>query len=115
MRATILASLLIASVFSGCCSKTQSFEFGCVDTCVPDTHIVHEKEYIKQEVPSIPQEPTPDKYKTLKISINGKVYWATDKINTAKMIGNWKSHQGYTEHLRNILYNLKDTNISKEK
>ncbi len=36
-------------MLSGCCAKTQSFEFGCVDKCVPQ--FVDKVKIVKQEVP----------------------------------------------------------------
>ncbi len=49
-------------MLSGCCGKTQSFEFGCVDDCVPQ--FIPQVEIVKQKIPrdllecrDLPKEP----------------------------------------------------------
>jgi len=115
MRMISLVILLTILVFNqGCCNKTQEWKIGCQDECIPDTIIVKEKVYIKQKVPPIPEEPIPDEYQTIKIKLNDTIYYSTDKYNSAIMSGNWESYKGYAKSLRNILYNMQDSNSSKD-
>ena len=111
MKKTVLLAVLIALVFSGCCNRTQSFEIGCVDECIPETVVVKSVEYIQQEIPPLPNEPLPDEYNTYKMKINNEVYYATDKAGSAIMSGNWESYRGYATSLRDILESL-DSNTT---
>lgn len=115
MKAIMLAILLATLVFNqGCCTKTQSFELGCVDACVPETIIVETKTYIKQTIPPLPEEPSPSEFKTYILEINGQQFYAMTRNDSVKMLGNWESYKGYTLSLRNILYNLQDTNSTED-
>ena len=114
MKVILLTTLLIALAFSGCCSKTQSFKFGCQDKCIPDTVVAEKKEYIEQELQAIPEPPLPEPYKTVKIKINGIVYLAVDRENAAIMSANEISDKGYTKSLRTILYNMQNKSTEEK-
>ena len=108
MKLTLLVLLFAILVLSqGCCSKTQRFELGCVDECVPDTIIVETTKTIKQIIPPLPKEPTPTNAKVYLLEINGQQFYAMTRKDTAIVSGNYESYKGYALSLRNILYNLK--------
>lgn len=108
MKKIISVLPLIILAFSGCCSKTQTFAFGCQDKCIADTYVIKQTKYIKQQLGGIPDKPIPEKYDTLILKIDGKIYYATDKVNSAIMSGNWISYKAYSDTLRAILINLKN-------
>ena len=114
MKMIISAMLLAILVLSlgGCCSKTQEFRFGCVDTCIPDTVIIETETYINQTIPPLPDEPIPSKVKSYITEINGNQFYMINKQNTAKLNGNWESYKGYAQSLRAIIMSL-DVNGSK--
>lgn len=116
MKMTLSAVLLAMLALSqGCsCKKTQGFEFGCVDACVPDTIIVETTKTIKQTIPTLPKEPMPSKPKIYITEINGQQFYVMTKKDAVMIDGNYESYKGYTLSLRNILYNLQDTNSTED-
>jgi len=104
---TISAAILIALVFSGCCSKTELFKFGCVEKCVPKRTTVIEHKYIKHNIPSVPEEPIGSAYTTVIMKINGKIWYATDRENSAIMLNNYNMYKDYSLSLRNMLLEAK--------
>ena len=111
MSKMIILLILVLS-FSSCCTKTQEFKFGCVDACVPDTIIIETKTYIKPTIPTIPEEPSPSKYKIYATEINGQQFYMISRQDSAKPAGNWESYKGYAQSLRAIIVSL-DNNNSK--
>lgn len=111
MKTIISAILLAILVLSqGCCTKTQSFEFGCVDACVPDTIIIETTKTIHPTIPPLPDEPIPSKVKPYITEINGQQFYMMSRHDTAKLDGNWESYKGYAQSLRAIIVSLDNNN-----
>jgi hypothetical protein len=68
---------------------------------------VTEYKYISEDLPPIPEEPVGMDYQTVVMKINGKTWYATDKVNSGIMLNNYNTYKDYTATLRRMLEKVK--------
>lgn len=98
----ILTALVIST---GCSTNEQCLE--------PQTVTVIKTIYVQKDIPETPKEPEPSQYEFFTLEIDGKQYYAIDKVNAAVMVGNYVGHKGWSGSLVETLNSLKDQNNTK--